>query len=165
MGRALVRWSAATLLAMYELAELHRFNSWANLRLLAAVGRLGPAQLEERRDGMYNSILGVLSHLAGVELGYLSLMQGQFLEPPSRSIEDVERTLQEAGRGLVELAQSPRLDAGFHTPWFGRDLTIAEGLRQVLTHSTHHRADVNRWLPAFGLESTEINYIDLVLAQ
>ena len=150
---------------MHELAELHRFNAWANNRLLAAARRLGPEQLEERRDGMYNTILGVLSHLAGVELGYLGLMRGQPFEPPSRTIDDVDRALEEAGAGLIELARSGSLDSTFHIPWFDRDLTIAQGLRQVLTHSTHHRADVNQWLPSFGIESAGIDYMDLVLAE
>jgi uncharacterized damage-inducible protein DinB len=38
---------------MEELAELHRFNAWANRRLLAAVRQLEPDQLKARREGMY----------------------------------------------------------------------------------------------------------------
>jgi uncharacterized damage-inducible protein DinB len=150
---------------MQELAELHRFNAWANRRLLAAVRRLEPELLQERREGMYNTILGVLSHLAGVELGYLCLMRSQPFEPPSGKLDDVERALEEAGEGLIELARRGPLDGTFHIPWFDRDFTIAQGLRQVLTHSINHRADVNQWLPSFGLESTERDYIDLVLAE
>jgi uncharacterized damage-inducible protein DinB len=147
-----------------ELAELHRFNAWANRRLLAAVRRLEPAQLRERRDGMYNTIVGVLAHLAAVELGYLCLMRSQPFEPPSSSLDGVEHALEEAGAGLVEVAQTTLPDATFHIPWFDADFTVAQGLRQVLTHSINHRADVNQWLPSFGLESTRLDYIDLVLA-
>jgi uncharacterized damage-inducible protein DinB len=150
---------------MQELAELHRFNAWANRRLLDGVRRLEPEQLRERREGMYNTVLGVLTHLAGVELGYLGLMSSQPLEPPSASLDEVERAFEQAGGGLVELAQAGRLDATFHIPWFDRDFTVAQGLRQVLTHSTSHRADVNQWLPFFGLESMDISYIDLALAE
>ena len=38
-------------------------------------------------------------------------------------------------------------------------------LRQVLTHSANHRADVNGWLPRFGVDSTDQDYIDLVLSE
>jgi uncharacterized damage-inducible protein DinB len=62
---------------MQELAELHRFNSWANANLLGAVRLLAPQQVTERREGMYESILGVLTHLAAVESAYLSLMRSE----------------------------------------------------------------------------------------
>jgi uncharacterized damage-inducible protein DinB len=35
----------------------------------------------------------------------------------------------------------------------------------VLTHSANHRADINQWLPQFGVESARLDYIDLALAE
>jgi uncharacterized damage-inducible protein DinB len=152
---------------MHELAELHRFNAWANRSLLAGVRQLRQEQLVERREDMYDTVIGVLGHLAMVEFSYLHLMRAAPFEPPegTRSLEGVERVLERTGPGLVELADSDRLDATFHIPWFGRDFTLAQGLRQVLTHSTNHRADVNQWLPRFGVESTPVDYIALALAE
>jgi uncharacterized damage-inducible protein DinB len=143
-----------------ELAELHRFNAWANRSLLAGVRRLQPEQLEERQEEMYGTIAGVLSHLAQVEAAYLAMMREEPFEPiEGRSLEVVEESLRRSGDGLVELAESAPLDATFHIPWFERDFTAAQGLRQVLTHSGNHRADVNQWLPRFGVESTVQDYI------
>lgn len=84
---------------------MHRFNAWANCNILAGVRQLTPEQLDEQQDGMYRPILGVLRHLAQVELG------------------------------------------------------------QVLTHSINHRADINQWLPRFGVASTQQDYINLVLSE
>jgi uncharacterized damage-inducible protein DinB len=42
---------------------------------------------------------------------------------------------------------------------------VAAGPRQVLTHSANHRADVNQWLPRFGVESAIVDYIGLALAE
>jgi uncharacterized damage-inducible protein DinB len=143
-----------------ELGELHRFNAWANRSLLAGVKQLQPEQLEERQEGMYGTVAGVLSHLAMVEAGYLAMMRSEPFEPiEGRSIEMVEESLGRSAAGLVELAESAPLDATFFIPWFERDFTVAQGLRQVLTHSGNHRADVNQWLPRFGLESTLQDYI------
>jgi uncharacterized damage-inducible protein DinB len=150
---------------MQELAELHRFNLWANANLIAAVRGLKPEQLTERRDGMYDSVLRVLVHFAAVEAAYLSLMRSESFEPGESSLESVERSLAHSGRGLVELAASEPLDRTFHIPWFGRDFPLATGLRQVLTHSANHRADVNQWLPRFGVESANLDYIGLALAE
>jgi len=35
----------------------------------------------------------------------------------------------------------------------------------VLTHSANHRADVNQWLPWLGVESTDQDYMNLVLSE
>ena len=150
---------------MHELVELHRFNAWANRTLLAGVRQLEPGQLRERREGMYNTVLGVMTHLAGVELGYLGLMRSEPVEPPSGDLDEVERALEQAAEGLVELARTGPLEATFLVPWLDRVLTVGQGLRQVLTHSINHRADVNQWLPLFGFPSVGTNYLDLVLAE
>ena len=81
------------------------------------------------------------------------------------NLEQVERLLGETGAGLTELADSGRLTETFHIPWFDRDVTVATGLRQVLTHSMNHRADVNQWLPSYGVESARLDYIALALAE
>ncbi|HKF76159.1 MAG TPA: DinB family protein [Candidatus Dormibacteraeota bacterium] len=150
---------------MDELAALHRFNAWANRSLLAGLRRLRPDQLDEQQDGMYSTIRRVLHHLAMVEEVYLAMMSGgQFDSPPAvRSLDELERALERTGRGLVELAGDD-LTRAFHVPWFDRDLTRADGLGQVLTHSINHRADINQWLPRFGVDSTEQDYVNFVMA-
>ncbi len=44
-------------------------------------------------------------------------------------------------------------------------MTVFQGLGQVLTHSINHRADINQWLPRFGVDSIDNSYIDLVLSE
>jgi uncharacterized damage-inducible protein DinB len=148
---------------MNQIAELHRFNAWANRSLLTGLRQLTPTQLVEQQEGMYRTILGVVGHLAGVEAGYLRLMGGGVMDVATGSLEDVAGVLERTGHGLVELASKGDLEATFHVPWFKRDFTIFQGLSQVLTHSINHRADVNGWLPRFGVESTDQDYFDLVL--
>jgi|SRR5215472_6819180 len=152
---------------MEELAELHRFNVWANRSLLAGVRRLAAEQLEEQQEGMYDSIRGVLWHLALVQFVYLRMIRQEEVERPARDLplDGIERLLEEAGSGLVEAARSIPSEQRVPIPWFGRDFSVAQCLRQVLTHSANHRADVNQWLPRFGVESTDVDYIDLALTE
>ena len=149
---------------MDELAELHRFNAWANRSLIAAARRLSAEQLEEQQAGMYGTVLGVLRHLAQVEHADLTMMRdGRRELPAADSLVEIERALEASGAGLVDLAGSASPDATFHIPWFQRDFTVPQGLRQVLTHSANHRADVNQWLPRFGVDSARQDYVLMVL--
>src|SRR5437879_4040028 len=113
---------------MEELAELHRFNAWANRNLIAAARRLQPEQLDERRDGMYRPIRGVLTHLAQVEAAYLAMMEGRPVDlPGDSSLDGVQRLLEHTGTGLVELARGDDLSRTFLVPWFQRDVTLFQG--------------------------------------
>jgi uncharacterized damage-inducible protein DinB len=151
---------------MEELAELHRFNAWANRNLLDAVRRLEPAGLSEQRNGMYDTIERVLTHMALVEIAYLYLIRGKRYEPGRPvTLEQAERALAEAGPGLIEEARSRPPEHRVRIPWFERDFPVAVCLRQVLTHSANHRADINQWLPHFGIESVEVDYINLALEE
>ena len=154
---------------MEDLAELHRFNAWANRSLLSGVRQLTPEQLDDQQDGMYGSILGVLRHMTQTEFAYLALMRRETLDRSdflgTWNLEEIDDVLARTGTGLVELARSTAPDATFYIPWFERDFTVFQGLGQVLTHSINHRADINQWLPRFGVESTEQSYINLVLSE
>ena len=154
---------------MDELAELHRFNAWANRSLLAGVRMLPPERLDEQRDGMYDTIRRVLVHTAQVEFTYLRMIRSQ---PRVRlswdlPLEEIERIAEETDAGLIEAARSASAaqEQRVHIPWFDRDFTVPQCLRQVLTHSANHRADVNGWLPRFGVDSTDQDYIDMALTE
>ncbi|HXM55127.1 MAG TPA: DinB family protein [Candidatus Dormibacteraeota bacterium] len=152
-----------------ELAELNRFNAWANRSLLAGVRQLAPEQLDERRGAMYETIRGVLVHLAQVERSYLRMIRSEPREQLDWELplDDIERVLAATDEGLLAVARSwpSSPEQRVHIPWFGRDFSVPQCLRQVLTHSANHRADVNGWLPLFGVESTDQDYIDLALSE
>jgi uncharacterized damage-inducible protein DinB len=149
---------------MEELAELHRFNAWANRSLLAGVRQLSAEQLDEQREGMYETVRGVLVHLTQVEHSYLRMIRDEPREQLSWELplDEIERLLEETDAGLIQAASSAAADQRVRIPWFERDFTVPQMLRQVLTHSANHRADLNGWLPRFGVESTDQDYIDLV---
>jgi uncharacterized damage-inducible protein DinB len=147
--------------------ELYRFNAWANRSLLAGVRQLSAGQLDEQREGMYETVRGVLVHLTQVELNYLRMIRDEPREQLDWELplDAIERLLEETDAGLVEAARTASPERLVRIPWFERDFSVPQMLRQVLTHSANHRADVNGWLPGFGVESTGQDYIDLVRAE
>jgi uncharacterized damage-inducible protein DinB len=149
---------------MEELAELYRFNAWANRSLLAGLRLLTDEQRTRAHDGQYDSMHNVLRHIAGVEHVYLLMIRGQRPERLAEGLtfDQIAAALEEADAGLVEAAATPP-EHRVHIPWFERDFSVAQSLRQVLTHSVNHRADINQWLPRLGVESVDLDYIDLAL--
>jgi uncharacterized damage-inducible protein DinB len=112
---------------------------------------------------MYNSILGVLAHLAQVQAVYIALITGTDRPRVTpTSLDAVAAVITAAGPRLVELSHTD-LSRPFHIPWFERDFEVGQGLRQVLTHSIQHRADINQWLPVLGHESVGLDYVDWLL--
>ena len=102
-----------------------------------------------------------------MEFVYLRMIRGLGPERLSQdlTLDQIDGVLAETDAGLLEEATSPSPDRRVHIPWFERDFALRQCLRQVLTHSANHRADVNGWLPRFGIESTDQDYMDLVLTE
>jgi uncharacterized damage-inducible protein DinB len=109
----------------------------------------------------------VLGHLAQVEFVYLRMIRGLAPDRLSRdlTLDEIDSVLAETDTGLVEEARSRSPEQRVRIPWFEREFGVAQCLRQVLTHSANHRADINGWLPRFGVESTDQDYIDLALTE
>src|SRR5262249_7383839 len=128
---------------MEELAELHRFNAWANRNLLDGIRKLTAEQLEERQDGMYNSVIDVLRHMVQVVYVYRRRAGGIAPErlSPALPLDQLAMVLEESGVGLSEEARTRSPEQRVTIPWFERDFAVTQCLRQVLTHSANHRAD------------------------
>lgn len=64
------------------LAELIRYNNWANQQVLAACEQLDEAQLAATLPGSYGTIRDTLAHLIRAEAFYVSILTGQRPLPP-----------------------------------------------------------------------------------
>src|SRR5215471_12769262 len=113
---------------MEELADLHRFNAWANASLVAGLRQVPEAMLTEQREGMYGTLLGVLNHVAQVQSGYLRLLRSEVPERLSEdlTLDEVERILEESAAGLVELARTGSPETRVRIPWFEREFTVQQ---------------------------------------
>lgn len=145
------------------LTSLAAHNEWANRLIFAACADIAPAALREASDG-YDSVIGILNHLVQVEYAFLELAHGRV---PGRTEADdlaalqmecaeLDRRYTEYARGLDESGDTARR---FLVPWFGFEITLAEGVIQPLTHSHKHRADVSMLLPKLGGVGVEMDFI------
>ena len=114
--------------------------------------------------GEYDSLFEILLHLVQVESGFLALAQGRertrltpaTVAEAAEMCARVDRAYIEHARSLDPMeADSKR----FLVPWFGFEITLAEGILQPLTHSHKHRSDVSMLLPRLGGEGVEMDFI------
>ena len=128
------------------LLELFRYDSWANERMLTACAGLATDQLAAPMPDLYGSPLETLTHLVSVEANYLRLMRGEPTQAEHFEvvIAAIERS-RAASDGYLRLIaelESEHLERPFRMPGLNRDLSLEQGLIQVATHSTQHRADL-----------------------
>ena len=145
------------------LTALAAHNEWANRRIFAACAAVDATALRDTSDG-YDSVVGILDHLVQVEYAFFELAHGR---KPQRTASDVLSALEaecaELDRAYIDYAReldgSDATTQRFLVPWFGFEITLAEGVVQPLTHSHKHRADVSMLLPKLGGEGVEMDFI------
>jgi uncharacterized damage-inducible protein DinB len=105
--------------------------------------------------------------MISVETNYLRLMRG---EPPraerfAQVSEALERTdaVSEEYLALITEASEFDLTRLFRMPGLGRKLSLEQGLIQVATHSTQHRADLASALTRLGQEPPALDYVQLLM--
>ena len=148
---------------MQMLAELFRYNVWANRRIVDACAALSADQLRTPRADVYGSILDTLSHLISVEYNYLRLIRGEPTVPQRfDAVAAARERCQETDRAYIEFVE--RLDElglgrSFRMEGLGRDMTVGQGLLQVATHSIQHRADLASAVSRSGVEPPGLDYV------
>jgi len=142
---------------------------WADARLWHAALNHGAARVD---DALRWQIL----HLHGVQRAFLNAWTQQPVEfrdsfDDTSLVDelDVVRGYYPRMRMFLESLTEARHDALIVLPWtqwveqhLGRrpgPTTLGETILQVLTHSTHHRAQANARLRALGAEPPMIDYI------
>ncbi len=146
-----------------------RYNGWANDRVFALCRALEPAQLGDAATGTIGTVESTLKHLVGVEDAYLAMLRGQ---DPMATIGSREAYMQRdfawfAGRSaalageyqsLLADRDQAFLESELRIPWLTAPVTARDGLLQVFTHSTQHRAQVLSVLGERGEAVPDVDY-------
>jgi uncharacterized damage-inducible protein DinB len=150
--------------------RLFQHDLWANERILRCCQQLSSEQLTTPVEAMFGPIAETFSHLLGVEEAYLELMGGpEHPDTPARGAKDLESIKQRLpviGAQYDTFTRSlddGMLEREFSIPWFKRDLSVADGLLQVIVHSTEHRADLAAALTRLGIKTPPLDYVFFVL--
>ena len=154
---------------MQELIDLYRHNAWANERVFAVAQDAEARLLEADAPGTRGTVKGTLGHLARVEYLYLTMIEGK----PRESVESpddyaahdlawMRRHLHDIGEGFVRAIESATPETfarRLEIPVLNFPVTARDGLLQVLTHSSQHRAQVLSWLSAQGVPTPDLDYV------
>ena len=143
------------------LEKLFEHNNWANLRIIQACSALSDEQLDaEPQSATQGSIRSTLSHLAGAQAGYLSLLTLPVEERVrvTPAFDELQEFVSKSGEGLLALARGvqkplkPQLqtrDGYFVESWV---LMV-----QIIKHATEHREQIKSMLSALGVIPPDID--------
>ena len=143
------------------LGKLFEHNNWANLRIIQACSALSNEQLgAEPQSATQGSIRSTLSHLAGAQAGYLSLLTLPVEERVrvTPAFDELQEFVSKSGEGLLALARGvqkplkPQLqtrDGYFVESWV---LMV-----QIINHATEHREQIKSMLSALGVIPPDID--------
>jgi uncharacterized damage-inducible protein DinB len=161
-----VRWRED---AVRTLEDLFAYNAWANARVFGVCRDADRAQLGDAAPGTRGTLAETLQHLVVVEDVYARLLRGDPTEElDSREEHDLAWLADRSARlGEEYTAILGRADAAFledelRVPWFDFRLTKHDGLLQVLSHSSLHRAQVFSVLGQRGAEVPDLDFVDFV---
>ena len=137
------------------LAELMRYNNWANQQVLDACQKLDEDQLAATMPGAYGTIRDTLEHIIEGEAFYIGLLIGNRPKPPFQwkakpGFAEMREYAAHVGNLLVEaihrVRPSDRVeeeDQGHNFRYQARAIFI-----QIINHGVEHRTNITTILSA-----------------
>ena len=146
-------------------AEMLRYNRWANLRLYEACRNLTEEQLAWRLPAASGSISELLLHIAGGQQTFVLRTMGRQHEgefnrsTPWPGFGAVFEALTRSNDDLVEIAESLDADREVGLPWMGKvyRFPVSFFLLHAAEHGTTHRTEVTVSLNHFGVDTPDLD--------
>jgi uncharacterized damage-inducible protein DinB len=147
------------------LAELFRYNLWANRTVFTACGRVPEDQLIAAQPSMSESVAELLLHLVGAQENSLHWLRGETFESRlDRSsswpgLDKVWRAGEETSEALIAIASTVDGDANVDLRHGGALHRYPVGflLASVLEHGIRHRTEIARMLQSAGLPAPDLD--------
>lgn len=147
------------------LAEVFRYNAWANLELLRACRDLTDEQLDARPPGISGSVRRLLLHVIGGQQTFVLRTQGRQHEgelngssawPGFDALLDVATC---ADDDLIAVAQALDVDRDVGLPWQGTvvHLPVSFVLTHALEHGMEHRTEIKVALAQLGVPTPDLD--------
>src|SRR3972149_488973 len=155
--------------------SLIAYNEWANQKVLQAAEGLGEEELGRQVSGSYESVRMTLLHVARVQIGWLSVLNGKperpsFPEGYERMpLEEVRRwfarshdDLRAYAEGLTEERLESEVSA--FNPQDKKEYRWPSWqlLSHLVNHSSHHRAEAGLMLASLGHSPGDLDFIYFV---
>jgi uncharacterized damage-inducible protein DinB len=146
------------------LAEMLRYNRWANLVLFVACSALTEEQLDARAAGTSGSVRELLTHIAGGQQTFVLRTMGRQHEgeltrsawPGFNALLDVVRR---SSDDLIAIAESLDNESEVDLPWVGKTYRFPKSffLVHAVEHGIEHRTEVKVTLAQFGVETPDLD--------
>jgi uncharacterized damage-inducible protein DinB len=147
------------------LAELFRYNRWANLRLIDACGGLTDDQLATRVPGTSGSIGELLTHLVGAQQTFVLRTKGRQHEgeldrrsawPGMATVREVALVSSDE---LIAIAEGLEQDADVDLPYGSKTYRFPKSffLTHALEHGVEHRTEIRFALGHLGVEALDLD--------
>lgn len=148
------------------LANLFRFNQWANVEMIDACDRLDAEVLEKELPGTQGSIRSTLWHLVELEHRFLRALQASsdaaefnLAGAPDGELTTLRVLALDSGEQLVAWAEAtsgdPTVDSTFNGQPFSAPSSIF--VAQILNHAKEHRQQVHEALLRQDIEMPDLS--------
>lgn len=148
------------------LANLFRFNQWANVELIDACAQLEAEQLDETLPGTQGSVRSTLWHVVELEHRFLGALQGTpgaaesaLPGAPNGELATLRALALDSGEQLVAWAEATAGDPMIETEFQGQPFSCPASVfaAQTLNHAKEHRQQVNEALLARGVAMPDLS--------
>ena len=147
------------------LAEMLRYNKWANLTLLDACRTLSDEHLDARIPGTSGSVRVLLTHIVGGQQTFVLRTQGRQHEGELSRASDwpgFDTLLDLATRSsddLIAVAEALDADSDVDLPYLGKVYRYPTSffLVHAVAHGVEHRTEIKVTLAQRGVETPDLD--------
>jgi uncharacterized damage-inducible protein DinB len=146
------------------LIELIRYNTWANLQVLAVCGSLSESQLDAPVPGAYGSVRDTFRHMLGAEADYIGRITGAEPKPPFKwedkpGLAEQSAFAAQTGAAFLDIVQRvpPTQNVHEEDNGFTMDYLTLHLFMQVINHGIEHRTNITTFLAGQGVQVPEID--------
>jgi uncharacterized damage-inducible protein DinB len=148
-----------------DLAEMFRYNAWANRELFSACRSLTEEQLDLQIQGISGSVRELLMHIAGGQQTFILRTKGRQhegeLERQSAwpGIETVIHIAESTSDELIAIAEQLKDNEEIDLSYQGKTYHYPRRffLVHAMEHSTEHRTEVKVALAHLGIETPDLD--------
>jgi uncharacterized damage-inducible protein DinB len=147
------------------LAEIFRYNKWANQRLFEACRSLSDEQLDASAGHGYSSIRETLLHIVGGQQTFALRTMGRQHEgelnrdSPWPGLDSLLEQVTSSSDDLIAIAESLDEDTEVDLPYVGKVYRFPKSffLAHAIAHSTQHRTEIVMTMATLGLETPDLD--------
>lgn len=147
------------------LAEMFRYNAWANAELFEACRALTEDQLEMHVRGVSGPVRELLMHIAGGQQTFILRTKGSQHEGELDrhsawpGMETVIHIAASTSQELIAIAEQLEHDEDVGLPYQGKTYRFPKSffLVHAMEHSTEHRTEVKVALAHLGIETPDLD--------